>query len=287
MIQTLKNLIAARRAEADARLGIDSTDLALREELGKKPEWDPVENAEHAQIAETLGDRAELEELRGDRRRLEDELARHPSRTGLLALLALTAVIEAFGGVLIMKSLGRPNPERTFLGIALALGTLGFTAFVSKTTTETARNADAPPRRALGSVTLLVCYAVFVLAVAASRVELPEGEEGIDLLTYAEAVLMLATTVLPAFTAEWIFRKREPAVRAARALRNVLDRIKRLDTKRTEATRFVRDLARGRERFEQVEARRRAALEIAHRRASARLGEADTSIPAPSKVGAR
>ncbi len=287
MIQTLKNLIAARRAEADARLGIDSTELALREELGRKPEWDPVENAEHAQVAETLGDRAELEELRSDRHRLEDELARHPSRAGLLALLALTAVIEAFGGVLIMKSLGRPNPERTFLGIALALGTLGFTAFVSKTAAETARATDAKPRRSLGSAALLSVYTVFVMAVAASRVELPEGEEGIDLLTYAEAVLMLATTVLPAFTAEWIFRKREPAVRAARALRNVLGRIKRLEAKRAEATRFVRKLARDRERFEQVEARRRAALEIAHLRATARIVGADVPTASTSKESAR
>lgn len=287
MIQFLRNMLAERQAEADARLGIDSTDLRLREELGKKPEWDPVENAEHAQVAETLGDRAELEELRDDRRRLEDELARHPSRIGLLVCLALAAVIETFGGVLIMKGLGRENPERTFLGIALALGTLGFTAFVSKTATETARTTNATPRRTLGSLALLSLYALFVISVALVRVEVPEGEEGADLLTYAEAMLMVATTVLPAFTAEWIFRKREPAVRAARALRNVKARLERLEARRVKADRFVQNLSRERERFEQAEARRSAAYQVAHRRALARVVDVDPVITIPSKEAAR
>lgn len=284
MIDTIKTFLARRDAEADARLGIDATELRVREELGKKPEWDPVSNAEHAQVAEVLGDRAELEELQDDRRRLEDELARHPSRTGLLVLLGLTAVIEAFGGVLIMKSLGRENPERTFLGIALAVGTLGFTAFVSKTATDTVHTKDAGARRTLGSIALLAVYTVFVLAVAAARVELPEGEDGVDLLTYAEAILMVATTVLPAFTAEWIFRMRAPAVRAARALRNVRRRIRRLEAKHLRASAFARELSRERARFEQVKTRRGATHELARLRATARATEPKTT---PTKSPAR
>lgn len=287
MIHLLKNHLVRHQATLDARLGVDSTELRLREELGRKPEWDPVENAEHAQIAETLGDRAEIEELRGDRRRLEDELTRHPSPAGLLALLCLAAAIEAFGGILIMKSLGRENPERTFLGIALALGTLGFTAFVAKRSAETTRTGDPTPRRTLGSLALLAVYALFVLAVAAARVEVPEAEEGLSFLTYAEAILMVATTVLPAFTAEWIFRTREPAVRAARALKNVVARITRLERMRAEATTFVRNLARDRERYEQTEARRGAAYKVAHRQASARLDKPPAPAAAPAKKSPR
>lgn len=282
MINAIRTYLARRQAEADATLGIDATELRLREELGKKPEWNPVENAEHAQVAEVLGDRAELEELRDDRRRLEDELARHPSRTGLLVLLGLTTVIEAFGGVLIMKSLGRENPERTFLGIALAMGTLGFTAFVSKAATEAAETKSATPKRTLGSIALLAVYTVFVLAVAAARVELPEGEDGVDLLTYAEAILMVATTVLPAFTAEWIFRMRAPAVRAARALANVASRIRRLEAKHAEAATFARNLSRRRERFEAAETRLGATHEIARLRADARAA-GSTTTPATTE----
>lgn len=286
MIDILNTFLARRRAEADAALGIDATELRLREELGKKPEWDPVSNAEHAQVAEVLGDRAELEELRDDRRRLEDELAQHPSRMGLLVLLGLTAVIEAFGGVLIMKSLGRENPERTFLGIALAVGTLGFTAFVSKTATEAAATKDRAPGRTLGSIALLAVYTVFVLAVAAARVELPEGEDGVDLLTYAEAILMVATTVLPAFTAEWIFRTRAPAVRAARALANVRSRIRGLEAKHAEASAFAKNLSRKRARFEEAETRLGATHELARLRAAARTAEPKTTT-APTKRRAR
>jgi hypothetical protein len=269
MIHFLKNRLARREAEADAKRGIDSTELRLREEFGKKPEWDPVDNPAHALVAETLGERAELEELRSDRRRLEDELARHPSRKALLLFLVLTGAIEAFGGILIMKSLGRENPERTFLGIALALGTLGFTAFVSKTTAEVARASEGKPRRTLASLILLGLYTLFALAVAVTRIELPEGEEGIDLLSYAEALLMVATTVLPALTAEWIFRTREPAVRAARALKNTNARIRRLEAARADAVKFIQDLARKRECYEDATERRGAAFRIAHRLASA------------------
>lgn len=269
MISNLRNLLVGRQAEKDARLGIEATELRLQADLGRKPEWNPVENAEHAGVAEALGARAELEELQADERRGEDELARHPSPRGLLVLLVLAAVIEAFGGILIMRSLGRENPERTLLGIALAIGTLGFTAFVAKSANGSVASSGGTPRRTVGSVVLLAVYTVFVLSVAAVRVEPAEGEDGSDLGTFAEAVLMIATTILPAFTAEWVFRHRHPGVLAARELRNTRRRIRRLEAARTKASKFVRDLAREREQYEGAEVRGTAAYRIAHLRTSA------------------
>jgi len=269
MINNLRNFLVGRQASEDARLGIDAAELRLQADIGRKPEWNPVENAEHAGVAETLGARAELEELQADERRGEDELARHPSPGGLLILLVLAAVIEAFGGILIMRSLGRENPERTLLGIALAIGTLGFTAFVAKSASGPKASPAGTPQRTVGSVVLLAVYTVFVLSVAAVRVEPAEGEDGSDLGTFAEAVLMIATTILPAFTAEWVFRHRHPGVLAARELRNTRRRIRRLEAARTKASRFVRDLAREREQYEGAEVRGAAAYRIAHLRASA------------------
>jgi hypothetical protein len=276
MINDIRNFLVGRQASKDARLGIDATELRVLADLGKKPEWNPVENAEHMAVAESLGGRAELEELRADERRGEDELARHPSSKGLVVLLTLAAVIETFGGILIMRSLGRENPERTLLGIALAIGTLGFTAFVAKSASGRTPSGETP-RRTVGSMALLAVYTVFVLSVAAVRVEPPEGEDGGDLGTFAEAVLMIATTILPAFTAEWIFRRRHPSVLAARELRNTRRRIRRLTTERTKASKFVRELARERDRYEGAEARGTAAYRIAHLRTSALADDPTTA----------
>lgn len=276
----LKNLFIGYQAEKDAQAGMEAAELRLQSELGKKPEWRPTDNAEHAEHAETLGDQSEFEELRSDQRKAEDELARHPSPRGLQALLAVAAVAEVYGGVLIMQSLGRENPERIVLGTVLAMGTLGFTALVARNASGAGPHSGAATKRSWGSVALFAVYTVFVLSVAAVRVEAPEGEDGGDLATYAEAVLMVATTILPAFTAEWIFRRRQPGLLAQRELANIRKRLRELEAKRTKASKFVRDLSRERDRFEQTEARRGAAYRLAHRRASALPGEtANPSAP--------
>lgn len=270
--------IIERAAAKDARAGIEASDDQIQKMLGPPPSWDPVGNAEHAAVAENFSDRSALEETQADERRAEEEIIRHDSPFWLQVLLVVAVATEAFGAIRVMANPGRENPERTIVGIALAMAMLGLTAAVARGG-NSSPPAGAVPRRSRGSTALLFVYVIFALAIATVRVEPPE-EDGSDVATLAEGVILAVTTVLPAFVTEWVFRKRQPARFATRELKVIRRRRRELESRRAKAQKFVRDLARKRERYAQDEARLRAAYALAHSRATALL-----DAPKPADPG--
>lgn len=257
-----------RAAEADRRAAADSLDLRVEEALGRRPAFDPVGNHEHRVMSSALNGRAEVEELEDDIRRLEDELARYPSVVALTLGLIAALVGETLGAILVMKSLGVEGPERTVLGVLLSVAIVGGTALVARVV---APEEHAPRSfvRVFAGLVVAALYALFVLALAVVRMhELAEGSE-VGLVMYAQAIIMAATTILPAFGAEWLIRRRGPARHIQKQLRVLRRRLRHAERRRVEAERFVSKLARDAERYDQAAAKLRAAYLVQYRLAHA------------------
>jgi len=125
----------APRLERASGGNSDSIEDHVFAKLGPRPRFDPVGNLEHAHIARDINSRAEIEELYDDLHRVEDGLIQHPSPLGLRILLLFLFCIEGVAGVLVMKELGLENPERSALGLMLAL----FIFFITRAAAQVGR----------------------------------------------------------------------------------------------------------------------------------------------------
>lgn len=254
-------------ASADRRASVDSLELRIEEVLGRRPTFDPVGNHLHRVMSTALNNRVDVEELEDDIRRLEDELSAYPSVLALSLGLVAALVGETLGAILVMKSLGVEGPERTVLGGLLSVAIVGGTAFVSRIVAPEEAAARSM-LRAFAGLILVVLYALFVLALAVVRVhELADGET-VGLVTYAQAVIMAVTTILPALGAEWLSRRRSPARRIQKQLRVLRRRLALAVRAHAHAEQFVTKLARDAERYDHEATKLRALYRVNHRLAA-------------------
>jgi hypothetical protein len=241
-------------------------------ELGPRPAFDPVGNTRDAQIAKSQANRSELEELEEDERRIEDQLAQQPGAWGLRIGLVFAIAAEAFGSILVMKALGRENPERTILGVMLAVATVFFTGWV----TERSARANNSARSRVGLFVLFAGYALFVAALAAVRV-LEAAREETDAAggAWAESVLMVAGSVLPALFSESLVRKLVPVRALLRSLADTQRRLKRIRAERAQAEAHLRALGKKQAEWDRAAAIRRAAYRAEHRIAASNAAQSE------------
>jgi hypothetical protein len=262
------------RAREDARLGIYQPDAYVVASQGAEPDFNPVENLEHAGVGSHLQDPT-IAELEQDIRHDEDELARHPSPLVLTTFLVLLLVLEAAGAIYIMKTLGIGNPERIIFGSALAVCVF-FTAWLASRTTN----------RAL-SIGALVALGVLVAALSVIRVDDNATDGGSRAVGGASAVIMVAVTVGPAVMAEYILRLLAPTLPIWRRVRQLHRRIARSTRSRSSASKFVTRVARRRDHWQQEAAQRRAIYDVAHGAARAELADSRPSGGTSTAVALR
>lgn len=247
------------RARGEAAHAVDSVDDHIVAALGPRPVFDPVGNAEHGWVGDALNNQAELGEWRDDLRQREDELTRHPSVMGMNVFLVLLFGVEVLGATLVMRTVGYENPERLILGAMLG-------AFVFFITSLAARMP-----RTWWFYLVLSAYGALVVAIAALRAdEMSLSAEGSAGLDWAAGVVMLCTTVGPAWVAEMIMRKREPAIRLAKEAARFRKRIRLGERRQRNAQRFVNRLARRSRQWDEGAAQARAVYTRSHRLAAAR-----------------
>lgn len=273
----LKRASVARGARADAQSGENSVEERIVAELGVRPRLDPAGNAEHATFVSALQSGASIEELREDITRLEDAAAHHRPTFLLTLGLVLAVAVEVVGALLIMKAVGVEPNERLPLGLALALALIGLTAVTShraspRTAGKEQEGIAAVAKRSLISAIVLVTYSIFVVAVAVLRVHAPGEEDASHVDAIASAVIMLATSLGPAWAVEWLLRLRAPAVVLEKRLATLRRRLRDVERATERARKAVNEIARAGARWDDEAARRRALYATEHRLELARGG---------------
>lgn len=252
-----------RQARQDAEGELDASEDGVVVALGERPEFNPTGNFRDRQIATVLANRAELEELRDDERRQEDALTRHPSVLLLALWIAITFVAEAFGNILLLKSLGIQGAARWLGAMGLSVGLIFFTRMLSPDGVDAAGTA----KRGRGGLFVRLVYAVLVVALAVARIGGGAGadDEGIVMIV-AELVVTIALVTFPGFLGDRFLRQLVPAWKATQELKITRRRIKRADRARNEADKHLGDVGRQQAQWDRDAAQRRAAYRAAHRR---------------------
>jgi hypothetical protein len=292
-VNVISNWLREREARVDARAGLDSVDSRIVAELGPKPSFDPVANPEHGELARALGDRARLEELREDLTRAENEAGNHAPPLLLTVGFLFFIGVESWGCFMIMKELGIRPAERLPLGIALALAVVGVTSVAAHRTAADGgssggsgvggRILDAA-KRSIWTTLVLAAYTALIGALAVLRVIHATSEDASPLEVISQALLLVATSVGPAWTAEWLYRLRRPSRSAAKSLHLIRRRLRDAERVRERAQSEVNRLARDGARWDIEAARRRARYQVHHRLESTRVPNEQPTTKSSSRA---
>ncbi len=263
-----------REARRDATLGVHSAEEYVLRHCGPRPaDLDPVANFEHGDVAAKLARSTEIAEWSDDLRRAESEASHHPATTGLTLGIVFCFLVEILGGVLIMRALGVAEGERLPLGIALGLALIGITAVASsRAAAPLAGATGAPPApKQRATVFILAVYSALVVPLAIVRLRL-SSEDGGGFEALPETIIMIATTVGPAWLAEYFLRKRRPSALLAGQIKRLRRNIRGAERERDASRAYTVALSRRQAAWDTEAARLRAAYESEHRRARAEVG---------------
>jgi hypothetical protein len=119
---------------------------------------------------------------------------------------------------------------------------------------------------------LLVAYTLFVGAITLVRIQNVADEEASQAQAIAQALLMLATCLGPAWIAEWLLRKRGPAVALNTEIKTLKRRLREAERAQAKAKEYIASVTREGLRYDQEAARRRA-LYATHHRLANRQGQ--------------
>lgn len=125
------NLIPAD-IEKDAEVNIDSCVARTLAILGKPRPFDPVNDPEHAKLAEDANTDADVEERAADLDVQERERAKHPRRWVLVPAIAFWCLVEAVSCVQVFAALGVGMPERALFGLGLAAAIVALIYFTQQ-----------------------------------------------------------------------------------------------------------------------------------------------------------
>lgn len=274
----LREWLAVSGARSDARAGLQSADERNTSQLGPRPTFDPAGNERHAAFARARANQAEVEELREDIARAENEATEQVSTWLSSFGLAVALVVEFAGSILIMDVVGVSDRERLPLSLALAFAVLGITALAAQRTSspssdggDTGSGALQVAKRSIVSIIIIAIYTLVVLSIAVVRVTSSLGEDAAPVEVLARTAIMVTTCIGPCWLAEWLIRKRAPALTVRKRLRVLRGRLKKALFARTRAEKAVDRIARDAERWDHESAKRRAAYQVAHRLETAKV----------------
>lgn len=273
MMRSYREWRMRQAARADAERGVEAEEDRLTEILGTRPAWHVRDNQRHAQIGASLKKVAALEEVKGDRETTEEHTRRHGNRALLKVGLVGAVLAEWIGSTWVLGGLGLGTLERTVLGLFLALALIGITVQLVKNQPE---EGPAPEQQPAPSRFrwFLALYGLVIAALAIARLE----EQSAELSRagmFAQAVLMVAISIGPAWASEKILRKLRPAEHDHIHWKRLRRRERELSREVRGAEAFTAGVSIRAQRFDEEAARLRAIYRIAHRLASADLARAE------------
>jgi hypothetical protein len=128
-------------------------------------------------------------------------------------------------------------------------------------------------KRSLFTLVILIVYSAFVAAITLVRIQNTTDEEASKLEVIAQSLLMVATSVGPAWVAEWLIRRRAPAVALWKRLKMLRKRLRDSERTHARAQETVNRIARDGARWDIEAARRRALYITEHRLEDAKGAE--------------
>lgn len=257
----VKTILLAR---FDAKYKTRNAARVIDRYLGPRPTFDPITNHEHAQIAKKLLT-TEADKRKKDLHTIEDQLTHFtPSRYFTIGLVILF-LGEYFGASLIFKDLGYAARERAILGLMLTCILFFLTWFAAHMATKS--DEQGRPGRSRWLIAVLVAYTLLVLAVAVYRHStIAAGEETNPAGEIATTLLMLFTSVGPAWLFETLARKREPVAKLTRMRRQIKRRLRKATVEHNAALAFTRQLSRMGQAWDYESKRLRAVYEHTYER---------------------
>jgi hypothetical protein len=267
MLRTYREWRMRQAARADAEHGVQAEEDRLTEILGTRPTWQVRDNQRHAQIGASLKKAAALEEVKGDRETSEEHTRRHGSRVFLKMGLIGAVLAEWIGSTWVLGGLGLETLERTVLGLFLALALIGITVQLVKSQPEEGPASEPPPVTTRFRL-FLGLYGLVIAALAILRLE----EQSAELSRagmFAQAVLMVAISIGPAWASEKVLRKLRPAEHDHIHWQRLRRRERELSREVRRAEAFTAGMSVRTQRFDEKAARLRAIYRVAHRLASA------------------
>lgn len=199
-----------RRASSAAALDIpmdEAVDNYIIQEIGPKPTASDVPNPPN-----TTAFRRELAKA-------EEALTKHLfSPQTLYAMLTGLIIIEALGLSLLLESMGWENPSRTIFGIMCAAAVIGLTCYITHLGATRTPGATGNQKTRWLLYAAIVVYAIVVLAITVLRAEGTQGsEESSRIYNLSAAIIMMCSTIGPAWLAERFMRYLEPMIPLIRA----------------------------------------------------------------------
>ena len=245
----LHNRAVKKAAIIDANLDKSQVDDSITALIGRRPAYEPQTNPTHLALSRAISP-VERTELEDDLRDVQSDLAERPSLLGMNLIGALLFVVEVLGALLIMKALGLQNPERTVYAIALASSLFFLTSRLAR--------AQERPRKIWFTV-LLLCYGALVIGIASVRLDSTAGDEFESRsFSLGSTIVMLATTIVPAFFFERIWATRVPVAVLKKKESGLKRRLFRIRRDERSATRKITRIAEHRDKHIEEEARLRA-----------------------------
>ncbi|MFI5298806.1 MAG: hypothetical protein ACHREM_11980 [Polyangiales bacterium] len=171
---------------------------------------------------------------------------------------------------MIFKDLGYAARERAILGLMLTCILFFLTWFAAHMATRT--DDEGRPVRSKWLIAVLAAYTLLVLAVAIYRhTTIASGEETSPAGEIATSLLMLFTSVGPAWLFETLARKREPVAKLTRMRREIKRRLKTARAEHEGALAFTRVLSRSGQAWDYESKRLRAVYEHTYERRYTKL----------------
>jgi hypothetical protein len=150
-----------------------------------------------------------------------------------------------------------------------------------------ARVAQVAGRSALTFV-VLGAYALLVFAVAVVRIQTALDEDTSLIVAFGEALIMIATTIGPAWMVEWLVRLRRPGSLVHEQAKVLRRRLQNATRQRDKARGTADRVARAAARWDAEAAKLRALYQVHHRlesaRAQSRSQGADDSLEADYRL---
>lgn len=277
MIDALRRLHLERRARAAALVDVDARARVARETYGEDPTNLAKGSLELREATETLAARGLIRDLEEQRLRLLNlRTVIGDSRLWTAALIGLV-VVESWGAMTLLKTMGMSAEERRFPAIALALALIGLTKAVAGGGGSPPKGGEAPPKDVASLVAsvpwrtalVAVIYTLLIGALVVVRVFADADEEAVTAVSWAEGIVAIAVTAGPAWVAAYVAKRRVPAAELSGRIEIVERSLAAAKSQERKARRFVTNLDRASAQHRDAVGRADAAVSLAYDRAQA------------------
>jgi hypothetical protein len=286
MIDLFRRARVRQEARKEAVLSVDGSARHITETLGTSPVQEKT-SIRYREAVQTVAAQGVLREHEEEVQRLEDLRPVLGNAHLMTAALVGLTLIEFWGALQLLRTMGFAPSSRAFAAVGLALALIGVTTAVAQSTasepakaprdaevTSENEGADEAPQRVNWRGLLVpALYTLLIAALAAARVGAQDAEDTSALLTFSDAIVTVAITAGPAWMAALVASRRAPALELARRLSLARRRLRRAERRDAQARKLLASVDERTAAHTDAVARAEAAYSLEHERTRAAVRE--------------